>query len=342
MLLSVIKKTLKYLFFLGLTVLLLYLAFRKLPLEKLLAGIREANYWWVALSLFFALLALVSRAIRWNLLIESMDDYKPTFRQSFYALCIGYLANFAAPRMGEVVRCGILNRTNRIPLDKLIGTVILERAFDLLVLVMLLLVLLLFRFDRFGTFFYEKIFAPLFGNLDHIASSWVFWAVLTTVLTGIFILYLKRASFYHLAIVRKILLALKGIWSGMKSVMHLKKRAAFILHTFILWGSYLVMTWVLVYTLPETSHLGILEGLFVLVVGSVGISAPVQGGFGVFHILVASGLMLFDIPYDNGLVFATLAHESQTIFLILLGAVSLIIVLLTSKPAPKSDNGQAQ
>lgn len=334
MLFPAIKNVIKYLLFLGLTLGLLYLAFRGIPMDNLVEGLRKANYWWVAVSLAFALLALVSRAIRWNLLIESLD-YKPTFRQSFYALCIGYLANFAAPRMGEVTRCGILNRTNRIPLDKLIGTVILERAFDLVVLIVLLLVLLLFRFDRFGAFFGEKVFSPVFGKVENIATSWIFWLSGALIILAIVILYLQRHRFYHIALVKKIAIALQGVWTGMKSVLRLQKRFQFILHTFILWGSYLVMTWVLVYTLPETSHLGIMEGLFVLVVGSVGISAPVQGGFGVFHLLVASGLVLFNIPYESGLVFATLAHESQSLFLIVLGAISLIIVLLTTKRAKK-------
>jgi len=133
----VIFKTLRFLIFLSIGLFLLYLAVRSVNLEEFVNTLRRANFVWVGLALFFALIGYLSRAYRWKLLIKPLN-YDPPFRNVFYALMLGYTANFALPRIGEVTRCGSLRKSDRIPVDSLLGTVIIERAIDLVVLLTIL------------------------------------------------------------------------------------------------------------------------------------------------------------------------------------------------------------
>ncbi len=123
-----------------------------------------------------------------------------------------------------------------------------------------------------------------------------------------------------------------GIIDGLKSVTRMKKRGLFIIYSFLLWGMYLLMTWLLLFSTKSTSGLTIIDGLFIMVVGSFGMVVPVQGGFGAFHIMTAMGLGIYGISREDGLVFATIAHESQTIILIILGVLSMAILFLKKKP----------
>jgi len=138
-------KVLQFVFFLSVGLVLLYFAFRGIDMKELMQEIKQADYRWVSLSLLFAVLALVFRALRWRLLIEPLDEY-PKITNIFHAINVGYLANFVFPRIGEITRCGILNRTDRIPVGRLFGTVIVERVFDLLMAALMLCLILLLRF----------------------------------------------------------------------------------------------------------------------------------------------------------------------------------------------------
>ena len=138
----------------------------------------------------------------------------------------------------------------------------------------------------------------------------------------------------HAAIInifKKLNKLLKGIVTGLKSVFKMKNFPLFIFHSFFIWSMYFLMTWVMVFSLPETSGLGPVDGLFLLVIGSLGMVAPVQGGIGAFHWIVSMGLTLYGIPREKGLVYATISHESQMLLVVILGVISLFIVLMQKK-----------
>ncbi|MBE0655978.1 MAG: flippase-like domain-containing protein [Bacteroidales bacterium] len=150
-------KIAKFTGFLALGLSLLYFAFRGIDFQSLMGDFKKARYSWVILSLGFAMIAYISRAIRWNLIIEPLG-YKPELKNTFFSLLVGYLANFAFPRIGEITRCATLGKKEKIPVDKLVGTVIVERVVDLFTLFLLLGVLIIFRFETLGNFL-TKIFS---------------------------------------------------------------------------------------------------------------------------------------------------------------------------------------
>lgn len=321
-------KLVKFLGFLSVGVLLLYLAFRGMSIDSLTNDLKHAKYSWVLLSLVFALIAYISRAIRWRLIIEPLG-YKPGLRNTFYALMVGYLANFAFPRIGEITRCATLSKKEKIPVDRLIGTVIVERAVDLLSLLMILVVLVILRFDTFGKFFRENVFLPLGDKISSTFNfTWLVWIILALALSVFLTLYLIfRNRISNMRFVTKVRDLIKGVLEGLKTVYKMKKRWPFIFHTLLIWFMYWMMTWVVVFALPSTSNLKIIDGLFILVIGGLGMSAPVQSGIGAFHWIVSRGLFIvYGISIEKGLVFATIAHESQSLLAISLGIMSFALI----------------
>lgn len=319
----------KYIAFTVLAIVLLYLAFKGIEFDKLWEGLKSANYWWVLLSIFFSLIAYASRAYRWKLLVEPLG-FSPSFKNSFYSLMVGYFANLAFPRIGEVTRCASLNKAEKIPFDKLIGTVILERVFDLMVLIILLIIVFVAKMDFFGKFFQENIFSPFlnkFSSLMHFSILAIF-SVISFFVISLALLYFYRAKVVQIKFVVKIIDFIKGIYTGVKTIFHMKTLGAFVLHTLIIWGCYFLMTYILFFALKSTSTLSPIDGLFILIIGGLGMSAPVQGGIGAYHWIVSLGLTIYGISREDGLIFATIGHTSQAIFAIILGLISLLMLFL--------------
>jgi uncharacterized protein (TIRG00374 family) len=328
---KLILNIIKYLVFLGLGVSLLYFAFKGIDVSKLMGYFEHANYFWVILALIAGFIAYIIRAHRWNLLIEPLG-YKPSLKNSYHALILGYTANFAFPRIGEITRCGTLNRTEKIPADMLIGTVVAERAFDLLSAIVVAFITVLLKIDFFGAFFSDNIFKPFYLKMSSTFNfSLLIWiTVLVSFIVFFFLVYAFRQSILKITLVKKVKKLGKGVYSGVKSVFKLKRKKEFLLHTILLWGMYYLMTYLIFFSLPSTSHLNAIDAMFLLVVGTFGMILPVQGGIGAFHSIVSLALTLYAIPREEGLAYAVISHESQSIFVILLGSISFLILFIRS------------
>ena len=307
---------------------LLWLAFRGVNIRSTLSELRETNIFWVLLSVLAALVAFTSRAHRWNMLIKP-SGYSPSLYKTSIALMIGYLANLAIPRLGEVTRCGTLSKSEKIPFDLLIGTVIVERALDVICLLLCVLMTAAITYERLGSFLNDNLFIPLSGKLEQVISSPYFYIGILVLIALIFIVRFakkkKVQSESEPGIIGKLAGMLKGIIEGLRSIGKLKNPGAFIFHTILIWLMYFLMSYICFFALPATSGLSLEAGLFVLVVGGMGMSAPVQGGIGAYHLLVSQGLLLYGISYEHGLAFATLMHTSQTITVILFGGIAFIL-----------------
>ena len=333
-----IIKSINFFIFLALGILLLYLSFRGVDFDHLVDDLKSANYFWVFISLICSIVGYVSRAIRWRLLIEPLN-YKPPIKNVFYALMFGYFANFAFPRIGEITRCGALTKSDKIPMDSLIGTVIIERAIDLIVLIILLFVVFLVKIEVFGGFIKETVFIPLYKKIINTVDFPIFYWLIIIVLLFLAIgsLYYYRKKFKRVKFILKIRKILRGVISGVKTVTKMKSRSAFLFHTIVIWISYFLMTYVVIFAIPATSNLTPIDGLFLLVIGGLGMAAPVQGGIGAFHWIVSSALSLYGITKAEGLVFATIQHESQAILAILLGSFSALMLFLNSRRKSKNN-----
>lgn len=314
--------------FLSLAILLLYFAFKGIDLGFVWKELLKADFKWILISLFFALGGFFFRALRWRLLLQASDQ-NPPIQTTFYAVVMAYFANIAIPRMGEVTRCAMLKKTNNISLDVSFGTVITERIIDLITLLTVIFTVLILDFSFFSSFFLDNVVNPIIDKFN-------FSSILLLILIAFFILMVITIIFFRKqilewSITKKIKIFIQGLVNGLFSVFHLKKIWLFLFYTIVIWVCYILMTYVVFFALPSTSQLTFTDSLFVLSIGGLGMSAPVQNGFGAFHWIVSRGLMLFGISQADGLLYATLCHESQTLMVLFLGPITMLMIFLYNK-----------
>ncbi len=318
----------KYALPLALAVLLMAYLFRNISVTELLRSFRQADYTWALGSAAALLGAHVCRAYRWKLLMRPLG-YRPGLGNTFLAVMVGYFANLLVPRMGEVTRCGMLQRMERIPLNTSFGTVVAERLFDLISLLVLNFVL---EFDRLSGFF-TQFFASKFGAAGNISASvyLVVAGLAITGLVGLIVLYRSRQRFRGNAFYVRVSSFVKGMLDGVLSVRKLDRKWDFLLQTVLIWVGYYLASYLLTFALPNATRLEPLAGLTVLIMGAIGMAAPVQGGTGSFHLLVSGALLLYGWKAEDGLILATFIWASQTLLTLVGGGVCFLISLFIQK-----------
>jgi len=328
-----IKQVLKFLVFLVISIFLLWLAFRNVKFDELGAGLRKANYFFVFLSVTIDTLAFLSRARRWELMINPLG-YKPTFWNAFHSMMTGYLANLALPRIGEITRCVVLGKKENIPVDKLIGTVVVERAIDFFALVILLIVMIFKRVDKINLFLNETILIPLREKVfTPFGLTWIIWVVLLFFAGLLLFLIIKyRKNLRKIPFFSKIFDLSLGIMAGLKSIAGVERKWEFIFHTIFIWICYILMTWVVVFAIDSTSHLDLGNAIFLLVIGGFAMVAPVPNGIGAYHYIISRGLIIvLGVNLEDGALYSILSHESQLILIVIVGTISSFIMFRKSR-----------
>lgn len=316
-----ILKTLKFLSFFLLGVLIFWMVYKDQDIARMKSILtNDVNYFWIVISLLLGILSHISRTIRWNLMIEPLGR-KPRLLNTFLAVMVGYLMNLALPRMGEISRCGVLARYEKIPFTKLVGTVVLERLIDVLMLLLLLVMVVLTQFRQVLEFLNnnpevnEKLQKVIYSPI--LIGGILFIGVL---------IWLSRHKIRASKLMKKILGFVAQFIEGFRSIGKMKRKGAFIFHSIFIWLLYYLMFYCVFFAFGFTSHLTPLAGMTVFVLGSFGMVAPVQGGIGAWHFMVIEGLALYGIDKADGKVFALLAHGSTTVMLIVLGLIGLIVL----------------
>jgi uncharacterized protein (TIRG00374 family) len=297
---------------------LLFYAFKNVQLDDFLSKLNLTRYGWIIGSMLLSLVAYVSRAYRWQLLLRAADQKVSTFRLTL-AVFVGYLANLAFPRLGEVVRCAVLKKTNQIPVSLSIGTVVTERIIDSLVLFFFLNIALLLEFDLIVTYF-ENIFSTYHIPLDGILYATLI--VIIIVSTLIFVILRTNKSLSQ-RIKKMALEVLKGILT----IKSIQSKSLFLITTTVMWLTYFLMSYMIFFALEETSSLSLTAGFMLLVSGGIALALPVQGGIGTYHAMIAMMLGLYGIENTTGLFLATLLHSSQILSVVIFGGISLVITL---------------
>jgi hypothetical protein len=249
----------------------------------------------------------------------------------YNAVIIGYLANLLFPRFGEIARCATLAKSEKAPFDKLVGTVVAERAFDTLCLIAIIIFTFFLRIDTFGKFLRENVFQKLAEKEYFSGGIFLLLMVAIAALLAIFA-WVFRKRLLKNVLVQKSWKFIKGIGDGLKTFATMKRRWEFMLNTLLLWSCYWGMSWVVLLAIPATASMGVADGLVVMALGSFGVIAPTNGGLGAFHAITAIGMQaIYNIPQIDGLLYATLTHESQMLFIIILGIIAYVKVFLFSR-----------
>ncbi|MCF0173350.1 MAG: flippase-like domain-containing protein [Bacteroidales bacterium] len=317
-----LKDIVKYLLTIGITVLLLWFAFRGISWDDMMDGFARCNWWWIAASMAVGWAVVVSRGCRWRLMMQPISA-ELTRLECYDAYNVCYLANLAVPRSGELVRCAMLARTGKISFQQAAGSMALERTWDLLSAFLIGLGMVLFT--RFGTFLLDDMWKPFAESLSFNAV-WLVVGLCALLGVSIWAIFHFRNRY---AFVRKIWDFLAGLGGGIRAGFAMKHKIPFFLHTVFIWVMYWLQVLFVIYAFPDMQQLNASDAFFVMMVGSLGWIVPVQGGFGAYHFLVAMALVpVYGIEQHTGLIFATISHESQILQMLVCGIVSLITFFL--------------
>ncbi len=319
---ATLSKILKYSIFLGTGCFLFYLAFKNTEFSKLVGDFQKAKYEYVLASMIMGYLAFISRGMRWVILLEPLGK-KPALWNAVHSVSIGYLTNLLIPRAGELARCTALQQTDKIPVNRLFGTVILERVIDMIMLILLTLLTLILEFDQLNSFF-DTAFNKDVADDGNSTGTVIKIIIVATGLLGVAALYLMRHKFQHMPIYSKVRDFWAGIKEGLKSIGKLENKWPFILHTLFIWSMYYLMVYICLFALPATEHLDPSSGLFVMIVAGLGMVVPTPGGIGAYHYLVMLALGVLGVAATDGVSFATLVHTGQLIMTIIGGLIAVV------------------
>lgn len=322
---------LKTTFFLGIGILLIWLVVKNLTEKdktEILHSFSQANYGVILLIMLLGICSHISRAIRWQIMIEPLG-HKPGFMNTIMAVLVGYLANLAVPRIGEVTRCGVIKRYEHLPLDSVFGTVVIERLMDTLLLLIVSIITIVWQFDVLSTKLFEAYhtFVKPSQNTDAVSIKTIVIIGLATFLLALF-MFRKKIMKSKLAL--KLVGFLKGFSAGLKTITQLKKPFWFIFHSVFIWVIYFLGIYVGFKALPETSSLGVGASFAILFFGTFAF-VLVQGGIGAYQIIVQNTLVIYGISANVGYALGWIIWSSQTLAIVIGGLLSLILLPILNK-----------
>jgi uncharacterized protein (TIRG00374 family) len=297
---------------------------------------RRADLRWMALATLVGWLSHVSRSWRWRYLLEPLG-HQPRFWDRYHAVMVGYFMNLFLPRAGEASRALSLYRTEKVPFEQGFGTILAERAVDLLMLLGIAGATVLLQLDKMDLF--RSRIAAFRGSQDTVETASHSWGLWITVLLAVVIIVASYLLGTRPALRSRVRDLLRGFLQGLRSVFRTKGKAGFVFHTVFIWAAYLGMFQIGFLSLPSTATVpfaGILAGF---VAGAIGI-VLVQGGIGVYPAFVALIVSIYMLPPDGGglirpeaLAMGWLLWAAQTLMIIILGGLSLLLLTLRRSSA---------
>lgn len=322
------KNILSYVFWGAVAVVLLYFCIRAIDWEMFRAALAVCKWEFVLLSMLLGVVVLLIRGARWQMLLSPIDP-SISVRSAFNAYNICMAVNLALPRAGELVRLGYVVKHSAqdaegrrlLSFDKALGTLLTERAWDTLVTLAMVGVLLVAKWEDYGSFLLKDISASFAGR-------GIWWLLGALAAAGLGFLALVFALRKKGGLWERLWGFVEGIWSGLVSFAHMRRGWLFLLYTAAIWCLYWLMSACIVWSLQDWemfASFGPADAFFIMVVGCISSVIPVPGGFGAYHGMVSGALRsLWDIPVGAGMIFATLNHESQVVTQAVCGLVSYL------------------
>jgi uncharacterized protein (TIRG00374 family) len=315
----------QYIIFLGAGFFLVWWQLKSMTVAEkteFYAAFSHTNYWLMIPVIIMSLLSHLSRSMRWKLMMEPLG-YQPSLRNVFSVTMVGYLANSAIPRLGEVLKCSMLARYEKFKIDKLFGTILVERTFDFVCYLFFIGITVLMQIDLIGNYVSSKL------SLLAQSSRFPIWAKLLLVLflmfASFYILRLLAKKFPHNRIISAVNGFIKGVTDGFKTIKNLKKRKQFIVHTLFIWSMYLLQIYIGFFAMEGTAHLGIKAAFAVLSLATFAMIAT-PGGIGSFPIFVMETLLIYSVASPLGKAFGWLLWGANTSIVIVTGLIALLLL----------------
>ena len=329
------KRFLKQSLFLSIGIILIWWSFADsgITFDEFWNGAKSMNYGYFAISAAFALLSHYSRAVRWKLLINS-TGHNPKTKNVFASVLFMYASNIAIPRSGEVARCGTLYKYEGIPIPQLLGTVFIERTFDLITLLFFTGLLVFVQFDLFSNLYFNSSLPSMIESVLNNKISIAFLIFIFLVIFGT--LFFLRKKIFSLAPMLKIGKLLSELKKSISDVLRMKKKLYFLFHTMIIWIGYVAMFYICFFAFEPTSKLGLAAGLTAFIAGSFGMVAPSNGGAGAWQIMVILALTTLNVTHQNAVIWANVSFVVMTITVAIAGLISFAMLPYMNKNKKKS------
>ncbi len=295
----------------------LYLTLKGKDLNELSDNLQQAKLSWVLISGLCLILIFFVRALRWNVMLENIG-YKVENGKVFYSVILAYFVNSFTPRLGEIVRCTTLSKDGNVPVAQSLGSVIIERVYDLLVLFLGLFVIAFLEVDRLG-----DIFAKVTETIQSTISSGM-TSLIMLVIGGFLLLGLLFFLASRFQVFNKIKVFVFDMIDSVKSSLLMKKIGLFIAYTVVIWVLLVLMNYCFLLALPQTDNLDIYFAVIVLFVGAVGWALPSPGGIGTTHYIILQLFLIFNLPEDAGITFGILSNGVVFLFSIVYGLLALM------------------
>ncbi|NOZ46993.1 MAG: flippase-like domain-containing protein [Chlorobi bacterium] len=330
------RNIIQYILFLTIGIYLFYITYKDFNLEELKTELYNINYWWVLLALLFGIISHISRAVRWRMLIEPLG-YKPGFVNTFLSVLMLYFVNILIPRGGEIARCTAITKYEKVPISKLLGTVVTERIVDIIVLFLMVILVLILQLSKMDQFLLTH------PEIQNKISNFF-------ILKNFIYIFFALAILIVLFFIFRIILIKTGLWGKIKVYIHnfkegiltirkLEKKGWFIFHSLFIYFLYFSMFYVVFFSYKPTSHITIVASLSAFIAGGLAMLAPVQAGIGAWHFMVFETLYLFGIDKHDGKIFALISHTSTNLLILFAGLLAFILlpVLNSSKKVSRKD-----
>ena len=299
--------------------MLLYMSLHKLEIKQITETIYKGNFLLVIPVLFISIIVYFFRVLRWELLFRQINQDIPKSNLSI-ALCIGYLVNFAIPRLGEVTRCAILKKLNKTPINQSFTTVIFERTIDVITLLIIYILAIILEYAN------HTSLLKSFINFDLIPTNQVIGLLIAFATLIIFVVYLIYKT------ENKVKTWLQGFWISIKMLAKIKSIFLFSIYTICIWICYFLMTYLWFFTFTESSTLSYYMAFQIMIVGSIARSIPLQAGSaGAYHYGVSQAFILLGISSITANALAIIIHGFQTIFTIIIGSLAYLAFVYKSK-----------
>ncbi len=320
-----VKDILKYVLSLALAALLVWVAFRSVDWKAFLGGLKQTRWIWLVPFLAASVIAIVFRVRRWQLLLAS-SGHQAKWLKVWDSNNVGNMANVAIPGSGEFLRCAYV--AGKTGYGDVLGTIVMERAWDVAAVILIVILALFLDRGKYGPFFVEQVWTPLSANL-HFSLWWLVVLLVLLLVSGLWAVYHFRD---RNRLCGKIADGVGSIGRGFASFGKMERKGLFLFHSVMIWLMYLLMCFCVLKAVPDLAGLDLSDALFFTAVGNIASVIPVPGGIGAYHYLMALSVSsLYGGSWETGLLFATLQHESHAVLIILLGVISYVMLNLRSR-----------
>jgi len=322
-----LKKTVNFLVPILLGAAILWWMYRDFNFTELMSMVRsDMNWWWMAFSLVFGVLAQVFRGVRWRLTLEPLGEH-PKMSHLIHAIFLSYAASLVIPRIGEVTRCGVLKRYDGTSFPKALGTVVTERIIDSLLLLVIFAAVILLQLPVFKHFF-ESTGVSIGEWLHGFTATGYLVTGICVVVTVVFLWFVLR----KMALAGKVRDTLSGLKQGVLSLRDVRQKGLFVFYTLAIWVSYFLHFYIAFFCFPFMQGLGLMAALVSFVVGGIAVIVPTPNGMGPWHFAVKTILVLYGVEAVSAGQFVLIVHTVQTALIPVLGIFSLFCLHLFAKP----------